>query len=106
MVRPGVPVAEIANICNEAVKALNLPVTSNISGLASRVGHGVGLVVTELPSINESDSTVLEPGMIVTIEPGVATSYGTFHVEQNVLVTSEGPLVLSNAQGQLWNIQA
>jgi Xaa-Pro aminopeptidase len=95
LVRPGVRVAEIAERCNEAVSALQLPVTSNISGLAARVGHGLGLAVTELPSLSFSDPTILEPGMVITIEPGVATHYGTFHIEQNVLVTAEGPQILS-----------
>jgi len=104
MVRPGVPVAEIAQRCNEALKALDLPITSNISGLADRVGHGLGMNITELPSLNEEDSTVLEPGMIVTIEPGVATEYGTFHIEENVLVTDEEPRVLSSPHWQLWSI--
>jgi Xaa-Pro dipeptidase len=101
MVRHGVPVAEIGHKLNTAVKELNLPITSNISGLASRVGHGLGLVVTELPSLNEDDSTLLEPGMIVTIEPGIATEFGTFHIEQNVLVTPNDPQVLSTADWQL-----
>ena len=104
MMRPGVPVAEIAAYCNEAIRALKFPITSNISGLAARVGHGLGMVVTELPSLNEEDSTLLEAGMIVTIEPGVATEYGTFHIEENVLVTTDGPRILTSAQRELWTI--
>ena len=64
-----------------------MPVTSDISGLAGRVGHGVGLDMTEPPHISEDDATVLAPGMTITIEPGVATPFGLFHAEQNVLVT-------------------
>ncbi len=104
MMRPGTPVAEIAARCNEAVRALELPITSNISELAARVGHGLGMVVTELPSLSETDDTQLASGMIVTIEPGVATDYGTFHVEENVLITETGPRVLSEGHWQLWTI--
>ena len=104
MMRPGVGVAEIASRCNEAIKALNFPVTSDISGRAARVGHGLGMVVTELPSLNEEDPAILEAGMIVTIEPGVATDYGTFHIEENVLVTASGPQVLSAEHWELWTI--
>ena len=46
------------------------------------------------------DPTVLEPGMVVTIEPGFATEFGILHVEQNVAVTEDGPDVLSTAP---WN---
>lgn len=104
MLRPGMPLAEIAARCNAEVDSLDLPITSNISGLASRVGHGLGLRVTELPSINEEDATILAPGMIVTMEPGVATQYGTFHIEENVLVTEAGPRVLSSPHWELWSI--
>jgi Xaa-Pro aminopeptidase len=104
MMRPGVPVAEIASRCNQAIKALGFSITSDISGLAGRVGHGIGLLVTELPSLSEEDQTVVEAGMVLTIEPGVATQYGTFHIEENVLVTHEGPRALSTAQRELWTI--
>lgn len=104
MVQPGMPVAEIAARCNRAVEDLGLPLTSNISALAGRVGHGLGRLITELPSLSEEDETRLAPGMIVTIEPGVATDFGTFHVEENVLVTADGPKILSSPNWKLWTI--
>ena len=103
-VRPGVRASELARICNTRLAGLGFPITSSISSLASRVGHGVGLDVTEPPHIAEYDQTVLEPGMVITIEPGVATEYGTFHIEENVLVTHDGSDVLSTAQRALWRI--
>ena len=103
-VRPGIRVSELAEICNSQLAQLEFPITSSISGLASRVGHGVGLEVTEPPHIAEYDHTLLEPGMIITLEPGVATEHGTFHIEENVLVTGEGCEVLSNAQRTLWSL--
>ena len=33
-----------------------------------------------------------------------ATSYGTFHVEENVLITSDDPRILSDGHWQLWTI--
>ena len=95
MVAPRRPVAEIAAAVNERVRALALPVTSNVSGLAGRIGHGLGLDMTEPPHVSETDGTILRPGMVITLEPGVATSFGTFHAEQNVLVTDGGHEVLS-----------
>ena len=102
--RPGIPVSEIAQYCNLRLAQLGFSITSSISGLASRAGHGVGLEVTEPPHVAEYDHTVLEPGMLITIEPGVATAYGTFHIEENVLVTADGHEVLSTAQRTLWSI--
>ena len=70
---PGVPVRDIAARLNHRVRSLGLPMTSSISGLAGRVGHGLGLDTTEPPHVSEEDPT-LEAGMVITIEPGVATS--------------------------------
>ena len=75
--------------------------TTPLSTLAGRIGHGLGLDVTELPHVAEHDPTVLEPGMVITVEPGVATAYGTFHVEENALVTEAGCEVLSRSPWEL-----
>jgi Xaa-Pro dipeptidase len=104
MLRPGIPVAEIATCCNEAVRNFGIPITSNISKLAARVGHGLGRTPTELPSLSEDDPTILLEGMIMTVEPGVATEFGTFHIEENVLITQDGPQLLTDGHWQLWTI--
>lgn len=106
MARPGVPVRDIAGHLNHRVEALGLPLTSSVSGLAGRVGHGLGLDTTEPPHISEQDPTVLEAGMVITIEPGVATEFGIFHVEQDVVVTEREPEVLSIAPWPLRSIPA
>jgi Xaa-Pro aminopeptidase len=106
MARPGVPVRDIAAYLNHRVATLGLPLTSNVSGLAGRVGHGLGLDTTEPPHISEQDRTVLEAGMVITIEPGVATEFGIFHVEQDVVVTLEEPEVISRAPWPLRRIPA
>ncbi|MCC2626433.1 MAG: family metallopeptidase [Thermomicrobiales bacterium] len=103
-VRPGITTSEVARRCNEALARLDLPITSCVSDLAARVGHGLGLMPTELPHVAEDDETVLEPGMIVTVEPGVATPFGIFHIEENVLVTEQGHEVLSHAPRELATI--
>jgi len=100
-IRPGVPVADIAGPCDEAMRALDGDGVIPLSTLAGRIGHGLGLDVTELPHIAPYDSTVLRPGMIVTVEPAIATADGTFHVEENVLVTETGCEVLSTAPWEL-----
>jgi Xaa-Pro aminopeptidase len=101
MMRPGVRLAEIAQFCQAEVGRLAGPMTSNIAGLAGRVGHGLGLAVTEWPSIEPNHQLVLQPGMVLTIEPGVATTFGTFHVEENVVVTETEPMILSQCGWEL-----
>jgi Xaa-Pro dipeptidase len=104
MVRPGIKVSEIAKAVNQALQELKIDILRNISAGASRVGHGVGLTQTEPPHVAEYDKTVLKPGMVITIEPAIATTYGTFRVEEEVLVTSDGFEVLSDTQRDLWVI--
>jgi Xaa-Pro aminopeptidase len=88
MVQPGANTQDIARVCNGEMVLFPFPITSDIGHLAARIGHGVGLAPVEPPNVADYQSTVLEPGMVITIEPGVATEFGVFHVEQNVLVTA------------------
>jgi Xaa-Pro aminopeptidase len=106
MVRPGVPVADIAFALDAAIEGAGLPVTSWTSHLAGRVGHGIGYDITEPPHLSRSDPTLLEPGMVVTVEPGIATDDGLYHVEQNVLVTQGAPEVLSVSPWELTSLRA
>lgn len=96
MVRPGVAVADIARACYAGLERLG-----RATNLAGRIGHGVGLCVTEPPHVATYDPTILEPGMVITVEPGIITDYGAFHIEQNVLVTRDGCEVLSIAPREL-----
>jgi Xaa-Pro aminopeptidase len=104
MIRPGITTGDIARCCNAALARIDFPITTSISGLASRIGHGLGLVTTELPHVAEDDETVLEAGMVLTLEPGVGTTFGTFHVEENVVVTETGYEFLSHAPRELVTI--
>jgi len=104
MVRPGVKASDIARFCYARLEALDFRITSSIARLAVRIGHGVGLNLTEPPHIGLHDDTALEPGMVITLEPGVATEWGTFHVEENVVVAEDGHEVLSDSPRELWRI--
>jgi Xaa-Pro aminopeptidase len=104
MVQPGVAVAEIAALVNTGVRDIGLAVEVATSDQAGRVGHGIGYDVTEPPHVSIEDSTILKPGMVITIEPGVATSDGLFHAEEVVLVTTDGHEVLSRSRRSLRSI--
>jgi len=55
------------------------------------LGHGVGLQVHELPTVGQKSENTLEPGMVVTIEPGVyIEGWGGVRLEELVLVTEDG----------------
>lgn len=68
---------------------------------ASRFGHGLGLGLTEPPSVHPADHTRLVPGMVLAIEPGlvypVAGRPGPRLMvhEENIVVTPDGARLLT-----------
>ncbi|WP_299179284.1 Xaa-Pro peptidase family protein [uncultured Neptuniibacter sp.] len=56
-----------------------------------RMGHGLGMQLTEWPSHVEGGDVVLEPGMVLTLEPGMTYAPGKMMVhEENILITDNG----------------
>ena len=62
---------------------------------AGRLGHGLGTTLTEWPSIIPGDPTPLEPGMVVTLEPGISVGDKILVHEENILITDGAPRYLS-----------
>ncbi len=61
-----------------------------------RMGHGLGLQLTEGPSIRAGDATVLSAGMVLTLEPGLMLAPGRSMVhEEDVVVREDGAQLLS-----------
>ena len=67
-----------------------------MEGSIGRLGHGLGMQVTEWPSNTSDDGTEITEGMVLTLEPGFTWKPGCMMVhEENVVIRSDGPELLS-----------
>lgn len=67
-----------------------------------RVGHGLGLEEHEDPSLDPGSATVLEAGMVFTVEPGIyIEGFGGVRIEDDLVVESDGCRVLTQSDRAL-----
>lgn len=97
-VRSGVKGSHIVDVCEEALRSNGVEITFS----AGRIGHGIGMLFTEPPSLARWDPVVLQENMVVSVEPGLVREDGIYHVEENILVTEKGSEILSCAPRELW----
>ncbi|OYP38195.1 M24 family metallopeptidase [Rhodopirellula sp. MGV] len=90
-IRPGASARDVDQAARLVLKKAGLD-EYFVHGL----GHGVGLQIHESPRLSGVSEDILQPGMVITVEPGVYFE-GEFgiRIEDDVLVTDEGNEVLS-----------
>ncbi|MBO8170343.1 MAG: aminopeptidase P family protein [Bacillaceae bacterium] len=65
-------------------------------------GHGLGMEVHEAPGLSPRVDTILQPGMVVTIEPGIYISgLGGVRIEDDVVITEKGCTILTKSKKDL-----
>ena len=66
------------------------------------LGHGFGLEIHENPFFRRGNPVTLKAGMVVTIEPGIyLPDWGGVRIEDDVLITPDGPEVLTRVAKSL-----
>ena len=94
LARPGATAADL-------FRAMDRIVTGGADGSeAGRLGHGLGMQLTEPPSLIAADRTELRAGMVLTLEPGIAVAPGRILVhEEDIAITEGGAEWLSTPAG-------
>ncbi|WP_118136688.1 Xaa-Pro peptidase family protein [Oceanicella sp. SM1341] len=88
--RPGATAADVHDAMHAVIAAAGDP------GAGGRLGHGLGMRLTEWPSLTASDRTVLEPGMVLTLEPALEIGPGRMMVhEENIVIRAGAAELLS-----------
>ena len=106
-VEEGKKVARPGNTARDVFEAMDQIVTGGTGvGDAGRLGHGLGMQLTEWPSFIKSDLTELKEGMVLTLEPGIEIPSGGLLVhEDNFVVRTGAPEQISTkAPTSLWAI--
>ncbi len=85
--RPGITAEDLWAAQNKVLEAAGATPGNSVG----RSGHGLGMHLTEPPSNMPGDATLLRPGMVMTIEPGMEFLPGKMLVhEENIVITEGG----------------
>lgn len=99
-VRPGIAVRTVDRYARKVLKERGLH-----REFLHSTGHGLGLEIHEPPRLAPREKTLLAPGMVVTIEPGIyQPGQAGIRIEDTVLVTEGGVEVLTTVSKELWVI--
>ena len=94
--RPGATTTDLWRAMNHVLVA-----GGSLGNQVGRLGHGLGMQLTERPSNTADDHTELAAGMVITLEPGMTFAPGRQIVhEENIVITEHHAEWLSRRAGE------
>jgi len=99
-VQPGKTVGEVDMAARKLLQKRNLA-----RHFTHSTGHGLGLEIHEAPRVAAGQKELLQPGMVITIEPGVYVpgKWGV-RIEDTVVVTEKGCEILTPCSKDLISV--
>lgn len=83
-------VARPGRTCADLFSAMTA-VLGQDDGDVGRLGHGLGMQLTEMPSVTGFDTTGLQENMVMTLEPSIDLGNGKMMVHEENIVVRDGP---------------
>ena len=100
-IRPGAKASDVDGAARSVIEAAGYG-----SNFEHGLGHGLGMDIHEAPRLRKGSDETLEPGMVVTVEPGIyLPDWGGIRIEDDVLVTRDGCEVLSHVAKTLDSVR-
>lgn len=92
-IQPGMIAADVDKVARDIIARAGYG-----DAFGHGLGHGVGLDIHEEPRFSPRDKTILEPGMVITVEPGIyLQGWGGLRIEDMIVVTAKGCEVLTKS---------
>lgn len=85
--RPGTRCCDANRVCLDVIRGHGLG-----QYIKHRQGHGIGITFHEAPWVEDGDTTVIQPGMVLSSEPGIyIPGHAGYRISDTVLVGPDGP---------------
>ncbi|HEY3306945.1 MAG TPA: Xaa-Pro peptidase family protein [Desulfuromonadaceae bacterium] len=96
-VRPGITGSELDSVARDYIRGKGYG-----DYFGHGLGHGVGLEIHEKPTVSPRSDTIIEEGMVFTIEPGIyIPGFGGVRIEDTLVVTDRGYQLLTQVSKEL-----